>query len=140
MLQIVTVNYWAVLVAAIVSFVIGWVWHSPILFGKMWMKLSNIDQKKINEQKKKGMGSAIFFQFVATLLMAYVLKYVVANAGASTALDGALTGIWLWLGFVATTMIGMVLWEGKPFKLYLINAGRVLAGMIAMGAILAVWA
>ena len=71
--------------------------------------------------------------------MAYVLRYFIGYAQASTAIDGAIVGIWLWLGFVATTMIGMVLWEGKPFRLYLINAGHVLAGLIVMGAILAVW-
>ena len=140
MMQAVNVNYLAVLVAAVASFVLGWIWHSPFLFGKMWMKLSNIDKKKIEEHKKSGkMGPSLFFQFVATVLMAYVLRYFIGYAKASTAIDGAIVGIWLWLGFVATTMIGMVLWEGKPFKLFLISAGHVLAGLIVMGAILAVW-
>ena len=140
MMQAVNVNYLAVLVAAVASFVLGWIWHSPFLFGKMWMKLSSMDKKKVDEHKKSGkMGPSLFFQFVATVLMAYVLRYFIGYAQASTAIDGAIVGIWLWLGFVATTMIGMVLWEGKPFKLFLINSGHVLAGLIVMGAILAVW-
>ena len=140
MMQVVSVNYLAVLVAAIASFMLGWLWHSSVLFGPTWMKLSNIDKKKIEEHKKSGnMAPSLFFQFVATLLMAYILRYFVAYAQASTILDGAIVGFWLWLGFVATNMIGMVLWEGKPFKLYLINAGHVLVGLLVMGAILAVW-
>ena len=140
MMQAINVNYLAVFVAAIASFVLGWIWHSPFMFGKMWMKLNNIDKKKIDEQKNNNkMGTQLFFQFVATVLMAYVLSYFIGYANASTAIDGAIVGIWLWVGFVATTMIGMVLWENKPFKLFLINAGHVLAGLIVMGAILAVW-
>lgn len=54
MMQIVTVNYWAILAAAVASFVLGWIWHSPFLFGKMYMKLSNMDKKKAEGHKKSG--------------------------------------------------------------------------------------
>ena len=141
MMQIINVNYLAVLVAAVVSFVIGWVWHSPILFGKAWMKLSNMDKKKIEAHKKSGkMGPSLFFQFVATLVTGYVLAYFVGYAGAKTAMDGAVLGFWVWLGFFATTQLGMVLWENKPFKLYLINTLHYLVTLAVMGAILAGWA
>ena len=134
------INYLAVLAAAVVSFVIGWVWHSPVLFGKAWMKLSNMDKKKIEEHKKSGkMGSSLFFQFVATLITGYVLAYFVGYAGAKTAMDGVVLGFWVWFGFFATTQLGMVLWENKPFKLYLINTLHYLVTLAVMGAILAVW-
>lgn len=48
-------------------------------------------------------------------------------------------GFWAWLGFVATIMLGMTLWEGKPFRLYLLNAGYQLLNLLVMGAILAAW-
>ena len=140
MVPVVNVNYLAVLVAAIASFLLGWLWHSPMLFGKMWMKLSNMDKKKIDAAKKKGMGMPLFLQFVATVLMSYILAHFVSYTGAKTIVDGAILGIWVWLGFVATVMIGSVLWEGKPVKLFLINAGHVLVSLVVMGAILAVWA
>ena len=47
------VNYLAVLVAAIVSMVIGGLWYSPLLFGNVWMKLSGITQKDVEKAKKK---------------------------------------------------------------------------------------
>ena len=139
MLPTVHVNYWAILIASIVSFVLGWIWHSPMVFGNMWMKLSNMDKKKMDEAKKKGMAKPISFQFIATLVTAYVLAYFVNYSQAKTIIDGAMVGIWAWIGFVATVMVGMVIWEGKPFKLFLINAGHVLVSLIVMGAILAVW-
>ncbi len=39
------VNYLAVLVAAIVGMVVGFIWYSPKVFGKMWMKLSGVNPK-----------------------------------------------------------------------------------------------
>lgn len=135
----VNVNYLAILVASVASFLLGWLWHSPMVFGKMWMKLSDMDQKKIDAAKKKGMAKPILLQFIATLVMGYVLAYFVSYAEAGTIIEGAMVGIWTWIGFVATVMIGMVIWEGKPFKLFLINAGHVLVSLIVMGAILAVW-
>ncbi len=45
----VDINYWAVLVAAVVSMVIGALWYSPVLFGKLWMKYSGLSDKKLAE-------------------------------------------------------------------------------------------
>jgi len=45
-------------------------------------------------------------------------------------------GIWSWIGFVAPAMLGQVLWEQKPFSLYLINAGYWLVSFIAMAIVL----
>ena len=47
-------NYLAVFVAAVVVFIIGYLWYSPFLFGNLWMKLSNISIKDVNKSKKKG--------------------------------------------------------------------------------------
>lgn len=141
MAPVVNVNYLAVLVAAVVSFLLGWLWHSPMMFGKMYMKLSNMDKmdKKKMDAMKKGMGRSLFLQFVATLIMSYVLAYFLNYSQAKTIIDGVMVGFWAWIGFVATVMIGMVIWERKPVNLFLINAGHVLASLIVMGAILAVW-
>ena len=37
------VNYLAVLVAAVVVFILGWLWYSPLLFYKPWMRLRGLD-------------------------------------------------------------------------------------------------
>ena len=132
------VNYLAVLVAAIVGMVLGFLWYGPI-FGNIWMKLMNIDKKKMEEMKKKGVGKSYFVTFIAGLVMAYVLSHFVDYLEATTISAGITAGFWIWLGFVATVIIGSVLWEGKPFKLYLINAGFHLAELMLMGAILSVW-
>ncbi|HIJ11979.1 TPA: DUF1761 domain-containing protein [Candidatus Woesearchaeota archaeon] len=126
------VNYGAVLVAAVAYFILGWVWYGP-LFGKQWMKLQGMDPKKVD---KSGMGGKLAAAFVANLVLAYVLaQYVlVGNIG-----NGLITGFWLWLGFVATFSLSSVLWEKKPFTLYLLNNAHNLLGILIMAAILVSW-
>ncbi len=134
----VTVNYLAVLAAAVASMVVGFLWYGP-LFGKMWMQLMNFDKKKIDEAKKKGMGKTYVLAYLAALVTSYVLALFVDYAKAKTIMDGAVLGFWVWIGFFATTQLGMVLWENKPMKLYLLNTLHYLVTLAVMGAILAVW-
>lgn len=131
-------NYLAVVVAAIVSMVIGSLWYSPMLFGKKWMKLMGWSPEEM-EKRKKGMGMAYLWMFIGSLVMAYVLSYFLGYSQAATLVEGAWVGFWAWLGFVAPVMLGGMLWEGKPKELYLINSGHNLVNLLVMGAILAVW-
>src|SRR3989344_7785151 len=130
------INYWAVLVSAVVGFAIGSVWYMPRAFGSQWMALIGKTQADI----KMSFNSTLFGKtFVATLIMVYILAHFVDYAGATTPGQGALTGWWLWLGFVATIMFINVLYENKPLKLWAINAGYQLVVLIVVGAILATW-
>ncbi len=136
------VNYIALLVASLASFVIGMLWYGP-LFGKRWMKEMGINEKA--KKSAKGgkacvsMQQALAGNFVATLVMAYVLSMFLGFTQATTAYAGAVVGLWLWLGFVATTAINESLFGGKSLTLYAINSLNVLVSMLTMGAILAVW-
>lgn len=132
------INYLAVLVSAAAGFVIGALWYS-VLFGKVWMKLSGMDKKKIEKGKKKGMAKSYVAGFATLLVMAFVLAHFVDMAEATTVLGGAQAGFWAWLGFVATIMLNKVIWEGKPVKLYVLDAAHYLVVLLAMGSILAVW-
>jgi len=138
------INYWAVLVSAIVFFVIGWAWHS-VLFGKAWAKLMGFDKldKKKQQAMMKTMGRSMAFNFLTNLLTAYCMAWVVQSGAAFYHVSGVVlglqTGFWIWLGFIATSQLNAVLWEGKPFKLYLINVGHFLVAYLAVGTILAVW-
>ena len=131
------VNILAIFVVTIISMIIGWLWYSNVLFGKTWIKLMNISKKDIEKAKKKGMTKSYIIMFISALIMNYVLALFVDYAG-SFAL-GMRIGFFIWLGFFATTMIGSVLWENKPFKLYLINTFHYLVALIISGGILAIW-
>lgn len=134
----VDINYMAVLAAAIAAMAIGFLWYGP-LFGNEWKKLMGITGKSVKEMRMTPI-QAMIGGFASMLIMAYILAHFVDYTQAVTFLDGAIAGIWIWLGFIATVQLGSVLWEGKPVKLYIINTLHYLVGLIAMGGILAVWA
>ena len=129
------VDYIAILVATVVSYVLGALWYSPMLFGNVWAKLSGMD-KKMGHVSKKSMNIAYAGTFVTTLITAFVLSRVIALTGMNTLTEGIVIGLLVWVGFFATTQFGKVLWEQMPLKVYLINSGHYLVSLLIMGAIL----
>ncbi len=126
----------AVLVAGFVSMAVGFLWYSPMLFGKPWMKLMGITKESMKEAQKE-MGKMYALSFVATLVTAYVLFHVMTfseNFYDYTSLQtGLTTAFWVWLGFVAPVQMTDVLFGGKKWNLFFINAGYQLASLLAMG-------
>ena len=138
------VNYIAVVVAAVANMALGALWFGP-LFGKQWVKASGITSERMEEAKKKGMASNYFLMFIGSLLTAYILSHIVIFADAYPYLEisdmwlGLSAGFVSWMGFVAPVTIGVVLWEGKSWRHWLITYGFHLAGLLLMGVMLALW-
>ena len=133
------INYLAVLVVAIINMAVGALWYSKLLFGNIWMKSAKISEKQIEESKKE-MPKMYLTMFVGAFIMAFVLAHFIAQIAAVTVVDGIQAGFWAWLGFIATTSLSSVIFEGKSPNLYLLNNGYNLVSLIIMGAILAAWA
>ncbi len=132
------INYVAVVAAAIAHMVVGFLWYGA-LFGKMWMSLSGLSEARLNELKARGMGPTYGAMAVASLIMAYVLAHF-AGVWRPVGIGGAVQlAFWAWLGFIATTMLGSVLWEGKSPKLYLLNSGYYLFSLAVMSIIIVFW-
>ena len=127
------VNYVAVVLAAIAAMVVGGIWYGPF-FGKAWMKLVGVSKESIN---KAEMPKLYGIMFIGALVEAYVLSHFIHYAGAVGPILGAKTGLWAWLGFVATTMIGNYMFAKRPMKLYYIDAAYALVNLVVMGAIIA---
>jgi hypothetical protein len=140
-MNVMGVNLLAVLVAAVATMVVGFLWYSPLLFAKPWMVLMGYDpdDKAGLEEMRKSAGKSYAISFVASLVSAFVLAKVIDIFTVNTVLYGMKVGFAIWLGFVATVQLTEVLFAKKPMKLYLINTGYQLVCYLAMGAILAVW-
>ena len=135
------VNLYAVLVCAVATMVVGFVWYSPALFANPWMKLMGYDpndKAKIAEMQKSA-GPSYAMSMVASLLTAFVLGKIISVAGAATAVDGVKIGMVVWLGFVTTVQFTNALFSRQRNKLYLINTGYQLVCYLVMGAILGAW-
>lgn len=138
---LVPINYLAIILCAVASMVIGFLWYGPI-FGKQWMKLVGMTKEKM-EAAKGGMPKTYGVMFVSSLVMAYALAHFIwyAAPGSVTLLIGVKTALWGWVGFVATTTLSRFLFspEKKPMTLYYIDTGYYLVTLVVMGGILALW-
>jgi len=130
-----------VLVAAVATMVIGFIWYSPFVFARPWMRAMGYDpeDKAKLAEMQKGAGRMYVGSFVASLVSAFVLGKFIEITTVSTAPYGMKVGFAIWLGFVTTVQFTAFVFERKPFRLYAINTGYQLVCYLAMGAILAVW-
>jgi hypothetical protein len=135
------VNLLAVLVSALATMVVGFVWYSPVLFARPWMVLMGYDpndKAKIAEMQKSA-GPSYMLSLVASLVSAAVLGKIIVIATINSPLYGMKMGLAVWLGFVTTVQLTNSLFSRQPAKLYAINTGYQLVCFLAMGAILGAW-
>lgn len=130
-METIQIDWLVVILAAVLNLVIGFIWYSKLLFGSTWAKLSQLSAKEL-----KGNGKTLIMAFVASFVTAYFLAFFVAFLGITTVTDGMFVGFLVWLGFVATTQVSSVIWEKKPFALFLINTGYKLLSFLVMGGLL----
>jgi hypothetical protein len=139
-----SVNWLAILVAGISSFVVGGIWYSPKLFGKAWMKYNNLTATEL----KKGNSGKIFgWTLIFSLVMAANLGMFLADGPATCPADcapkaslewgataGFLAGIWTFCAIAIHS-----LFEQKAWTLILINGFYSVVALTLMGAIIGVW-
>jgi hypothetical protein len=129
-------NHLALLVSALILWVLGAIWYSPALFAKPWMADLGIRPDTAN---KKGLIPGMISSFIGDLLLALVLAHVIGWANATTFGWGAFIGALTWLGFIAAPAFPQGIYENRPFRLFAINTGYWLVGLILVGGLLAVW-
>ena len=123
-----------IVAAGIVSVLIGFFWYHPRIFGAAWMRMANLTPE-IVEATRKSARARTFAALVASMVMASVLSYIEAALGVHDALGAVVIGAWLWLGFIAPTLLDQVLWERRPTSPYFINSIYWLVSMLAMALI-----
>ena len=112
------VNYLAVVIAAVASFLSGGLWYSNALFGKAWQRESGVT----DEQLKNGNMAKIFgLSLVLSLLAAWVFALFLGPRPPVALGLGA--GFSAGLCWVAASFGINYLFERRSFKLFLINGG-----------------
>lgn len=127
------VNYLAVVVAAVASFIFGSVYYMAL--GKSWMAALG----KTEADMKANMSPVPFIvAAVAQLVMAFMLAGVIGHLGQGmvTAKNGLIAGFFVWLGFVATTLAVNHGFQGARRSLTLIDGGHWLGVLLIQGLVL----
>jgi hypothetical protein len=127
-------NYLAVVAAAASAFVIGGAWYSAALFGNAWMKAAALDPDALRARK---MGGVFTSAFLLSLVMS--LNLAAFLAGPPNLAWGIGAGALAGIGWVAASMGITYLFEARPLKLFLIDAGYHAVTFMVMGGILGVW-
>lgn len=137
----ISVNYWAIIVGAILSMVIGAIWYGPI-FGKKWMEIVGVDpnDKETLAKMQKSAMPMYIVQFVLTLFQILVLAHLIAD----TKLVGGLErSLWIWAAFIIPTLAGAVMWTNDSGRIkwsrFLIQGGYQLIIFIVFGLLLQFW-
>nr|WP_277349355.1 DUF1761 domain-containing protein [Pseudoflavitalea sp. G-6-1-2] len=138
-----SVNWLAVLVAGISALVMGGIWYSPALFGRVWMKENHLT---IEELRKSNKGRIFGWSFVLSLIVASNMGMLLADPvshieGAQQSmrlLEGVLAGCGTGVGvFAFVAVIG--LFEMKSSRHIFINGGYCILASALMGAIIGAW-
>ena len=130
------INYLAVVVAAVAAFVVSTVWY--IVFGKEMMKLQGVKPDAMADMETPQPWK-ILVEIVRSLVVAYVLARFVVLLGVVEWMGAVQLGVWVWIGFPITLLVGSVVWENIPWKLAAIHAGDWLVKILFIVVILGVW-
>jgi hypothetical protein len=133
------INFLAVLVSAIVAFVLAFLWYMPPVFGLRWAALT----KQYTGLSDAELGSNISVKaglwFIGFVVNAFALA-VLINLTQISDLRGALTlGIVTCLGIGAVVSSWPPIHAKQPWGIWLMNNGLFLLQQIAMASILTLW-
>jgi hypothetical protein len=114
--------------------VLGALWYSPVLFAEPWMRAVGRTREELGAAQ---LGYAL--SAIGAIVSSYVLARIVKWAEVDDLWNGALIGIFVWAGFVATVLAVTTYFGGRPRALWLINGGYQLVSLVLMGALLGAW-
>ncbi|HEX4542791.1 MAG TPA: DUF1761 domain-containing protein [Candidatus Acidoferrum sp.] len=136
-----SLNWLAVFAAAVATMIIGFLWYSPLLFAKAWVREMgyDINDKAKMDEMKKSAGPAYAGSFVASFICAFTLALILHGLRAESLNFGLMAGFHIWLGFVATVQFTGALFAKQSMKLFAINTGYQLVCYLVMSAILTAW-
>lgn len=84
------VNWLAVVLATLSSFVVGFVWYDKRVFGTKWMKLVGLTEKQMNNTE--GMGQTFLMTAVAGLLGNTVMNMLMVASQTVGFIEGGIFG------------------------------------------------
>jgi hypothetical protein len=130
-----SINWLAVVVAAVLSLAVGFVWYSKPVFLMPWLRGIEKDESFAQESNP----ITFVFAFISALIEAVFVTFLLTAMGSTTLVSGLTAGFMIWLGFVFTTQWVNNLFAKQSFSLTLITSGYHLVMLLIMGALLAVW-
>ena len=125
------INYVAVVFAAAASFGFGFFYYMSL--GKLWMAAAGRTKADIEGNKSP---LPFIIAAVAQLVIAFMLAGAMGHLGEYSVRNGVVSGLFLWVGFVITTMAVNHAFQGAKPMLTLIDGGHWLGVLLLQGLML----
>lgn len=141
-MDLLSINWLAVVVCVVVSMVTGSLWYNPKTFFPAWWRGIGKTEKDAPGTSNMNVtwGLTLLSSFVQAVAMAFMVNAMGGlMTGGVNALTGAGTGFMLWLGFIAPTYLVNKLFAGHGLKVWAIEVGNHLVNLVLFGAILGAW-
>ncbi len=128
------INYLAIVVAAVAGFAWGAAYYMTL--SKQWLAAVG----KTKEEMSSGGRSPVPFiiSFVALLVMGWVLAGSIGHLGMGqvTVKNGIVSGLFIWVGFIVTTVFVNNAYPGRKYMLSAIDSIHWLGVLVIQGAII----
>ncbi|MEJ2106748.1 MAG: DUF1761 domain-containing protein [Acidiferrobacteraceae bacterium] len=133
------INYAAVAVCVVVAMAVGALWHSPFLFGRIWMKAYGYSPEEAAAMRRRALP-AYLISAASYLLMSLALSVLAIWGGYDTWAKGLQLGLMVWVAIVAPTGLINNRFSDKPLAAWLIDSAWEFLYLLFMGGLLAAWA
>ena len=126
-------NYLAVVVAAVASFLFGGLWYG--MLSRQWLAAIGKTEEEI---KASGSMVPMVIAAIAQLVMAFVLAGVIGHLGPGqvTVKNGIISGLFVWAGFIATTISVNYSFQMEKRSLLAIDIGHWFFVIVIQGAVI----
>jgi biotin transporter BioY len=138
-LDLAGLNWLAVLVGAVVYFVIGALWFAPQVFGKPWMAAIGWDESRPRPEMNpvSYVGPAIFY------LVSAIATGLLANAtGTDNLTEGITLGLVVGVGYALVVTATDAVFDPnkpKPWNWFAISGAYHVVSLAIVGAIIGAW-
>jgi len=126
-------NYLAILLAALAAF--GWGAAYYMTLSKQWLAAVGLSKEQLGDKRSP---APFIISFVALLVMGWVLAGTLGHLGPGqvTLKNGIISALFLWLGFVVTTIFVNNAYPGRKYSLSVIDSIHWLGVVVIQGAII----
>ncbi|MBV8186156.1 MAG: DUF1761 domain-containing protein [Alphaproteobacteria bacterium] len=127
------INYLAVVVAAVAAFAFGAAYYMTL--SKPWLAAIGMTKEQIAAKRSP---APFIVSIVALLVMAWVLAGTIGHLGPGqvTLRNGVISGLFLWLGFVITTLSVNYAYGQRRPMLTVIDGVHWLGVLVVQGAVI----
>ena len=131
-------NWLAILCAGAAYWILGYFWYS-LLFGKLWAT----EQTRLRGERpppaRAEIAGKMAGTFICNLLAAAALAYVFHRARIHDMNHAIRLGVALGIGFSGAAITMASIWESKPTRVWMIDAGYHFVGALLLALILGYW-